>query len=85
MWRLSGAVTESLAPLGTDQEAWDDDVHDMVRAATQAARDPGPSAAELLLAVLGELHSLAAPLPRDLRRNNLLLGLLLEIRRANSH
>ena len=80
--RLSGAVAESLAPLGTVQEAWDEDVDELVRAAPQAARGSGPSAAELLLAVLGELHSIAAPLLPDFHRNHLPMGLLLEIRWA---
>ena len=81
MGRLAGAVTESLAPPCTDQEAWDEDVHALVRAANHAARGEGPAASELLLNVLGELHSIAAPPPPDLRRNNLPMGLLLEIRR----
>ena len=84
MGRLAGAVTESLAPPGTDQEAWDEDVHELVRAANHAARGEGPAASELLLTVLGELHSIAGPLPTDFHRNNLPMALLLEIRRAGA-
>ena len=82
MGRLAGAVTESLAPPGTDQEAWDEDVHELVRAANHAARGEGPAASELLLTVLGELHSIAGPLPTEFHRNNLPMALLLEIRRT---
>ena len=79
MGRLTGAVTESMAPTGTDQTVWDDEVRDLTRAANLASRGTGPEASSLLLDVLGELHHMTGPVPRDFGMVNLPVALLREL------
>ena len=84
MARLHGGDSGSMAQPGTDSDAWDTDVHELVRAVSCPAGESGTSATSLLRAVLSELHALATPLPGDLRCNNFLLGMVSEIRRGRA-
>ena len=84
MARLTGAVSESLAPTGTDQAAWDAEVRELARAANLASRGAGPAASSLLLDVLGELHQMARPLPREFNHVTMTMALLHDIVKARA-
>ena len=81
---LGGDKSASFAPARTDPKAWGGVVREPVRAAERASIGSWLTPIALLREVLCEIHAIAAPLPRDLRSNNLPLGLMLEIRRACS-
>ena len=84
MARLSGAVSGTLAPAGTDQAAWSTEVGKLVHAVSSTEGGVELAAPDLLLEILGELNMLALPLTRAVDHVPMPLALLRALVKARA-